>query len=119
LGAFWGILFFHIPPSLYPFTLGPPSFHPRFRLCFELDKNGPQMGGGLSSHAHSTIQSTTMELELNSHVVPWPPLIRCNWSTWVVLVEEQLGDVVETFVLNTLIDWSLNHLEWSFNLLEP
>jgi hypothetical protein len=60
------------PPRLLPFILGPPSFHQWFRLCFELDRNvGPnEGGGGFCSHGHSTIQSTTMELDLNSHVVP-------------------------------------------------
>jgi hypothetical protein len=34
-------------PSLFPFTLGPPSFHPWLRLCFEPDRNvGPSEWGG-------------------------------------------------------------------------
>jgi hypothetical protein len=66
------------PPSLLPFTLGPPSFHPWLHLCFEPNRNVSlsEWGGGFCSHRHSTIQLMTMELELDSHVVPWPPLTR-------------------------------------------
>jgi len=60
------------PPSLLPFTLGPPSFHPWLHLCFEPNRNVSlsEWGGGFCSHRHSTIQLMTMELELDSHVVP-------------------------------------------------
>ncbi len=51
------------PPSLFPFTLGPPSFHPWLRLCFELDRNvGPMNGGG-------TLFPWAFNNSINNHAV--------------------------------------------------
>jgi hypothetical protein len=62
----------------FHFLLGPQVSIHGFVYVLNLIEMLAQVNGGEGtlSHGHSTIQSTTMELKLNSHVVPWPSLIR-------------------------------------------